>query len=280
MGLKNKPDITAVRAYWNRLPGGGCVLEVGNKYEVGSPEFFEYYDQIKQTDNELFVRGLFRFDQYKGKRIMDIGCGYGWFVKEFAKNGGVVTGIDLSPAAVELTKKMLTYYKLTAEIREANAEELPFADNTFDLVFSNGVLHHTPETQKAVDEAWRVLKPGGRAVISLYYRNLLLRPFMFKVTQTVMRLFGMKVVGRENMANSSSVEEFVRQYDGTDNPIGKVYSQKEAAQLFRKFRITGTELHYFPKRFLPEVIRRHIPLWLHKLLDNKLGTMIYFNLTK
>ncbi len=280
MESRNKPDIATVRAYWNRLPGGGCVLEVGKKFEVGTPEFFVYYDQIKKTDNELFVSGIFNFDQYSGQKILDIGCGYGWFVKEFAKNGGVVTGIDLSPSAVELTNKMLNYHRLAADIQEANAEQLPFTDDTFDFVFSNGVLHHTPDTHQAVNEAWRVLKPGGRALISLYYRNVLLQPLMFRITQMVMRLLGMKVIGRENMAKSASVEEFVRQYDGSDNPIGKVYSKKEALQLFSKFKIVKTELHYFPKRFLPEAVRRHMPIWLHKMLDNNLGTMIYFDLRK
>ena len=73
----------------------------------------------------------------------------------------------------ELLNKMLEIFDLKANVQQGNAEKLPFEDNTFDFISSSGVLHHTPDMQKAVNEAWRVLKPGGEAIISVYYKNIL-----------------------------------------------------------------------------------------------------------
>lgn len=107
-----------------------------------------------------------------------------------------------------------------------DVEELPFKSNVFDNVISFGVLHHTPNTEKGIKEIYRVLKPGGKAFLSFYYKNFLLRQPMFWFMTIAMRILGIKPKGREKMPYVKNPDEFVRIYDGNENPLGKAYSKQ------------------------------------------------------
>jgi ubiquinone/menaquinone biosynthesis C-methylase UbiE len=109
----------------------------------------------------------------RGKRVLDVGCGQGIDVVEYAFAGAEVVGIDLTPRHVELARKHLTLMGLEGMVTRADAESLPFADDVFDQVSSNGVLHHTPDMGAALREMHRVTKPGGAAVIVVYNRSSL-----------------------------------------------------------------------------------------------------------
>jgi SAM-dependent methyltransferase len=108
-----------------------------------------------------------------GLKVLDVGCGQGIDAIEYARAGADLTGIDLTPRHVELARRNLEALGLEADIVEGDGEQLPFADETFDRVSSNGVLHHTPDIDAALREIHRVLKPGGEARIILYNRNSL-----------------------------------------------------------------------------------------------------------
>jgi ubiquinone/menaquinone biosynthesis C-methylase UbiE len=108
----------------------------------------------------------------RGQHLLEIGCGMGYDSLEFLKRGVRVTATDLTPNAVRLAQRHFEVAGVQAEdVRVANALDLPFADDTFDAVWANGVLHATGDTARAVREARRVLKPGGRAIISHFYRK-------------------------------------------------------------------------------------------------------------
>jgi ubiquinone/menaquinone biosynthesis C-methylase UbiE len=106
-----------------------------------------------------------------GLDVLDVGCGQGIDVCEFALAGAFVTGIDLTPRHVELARKHVAEAGVEATIIEADAEELPFSPDSFDRVVSNGVLHHTPDIDAAFREARRVLRPQGCFSVILYNRN-------------------------------------------------------------------------------------------------------------
>jgi ubiquinone/menaquinone biosynthesis C-methylase UbiE len=106
-----------------------------------------------------------------GLKILDVGCGQGIDLAQYARAGAEVTGIDLTPRHAELARAHLSALGLDGQVVEGDAEALPFADTTFDRVSSNGVLHHTPDIEEALREIWRVLKPGGEARIILYNRR-------------------------------------------------------------------------------------------------------------
>jgi ubiquinone/menaquinone biosynthesis C-methylase UbiE len=103
--------------------------------------------------------------------VLEVGIGLGTDFTRFARAGARLAGIDLTEAAVDLVRRRLAHEGLEADVRVGDAENLPFADGTFDLVYSWGVLHHTPDTARALDEVRRVLRPGGEARIMLYSRR-------------------------------------------------------------------------------------------------------------
>lgn len=245
---------------------------------AGTKEFFDAIDKLRREDIEKFSYHLWQFDKHKNKKVLDIGCGPGWLVRNYAQNGAVVFAVDIANIAVELTKKMLEVYNLSATVQQANAEELPFEDNCFDFISSSGVLHHTPDMQKAVNEAYRVLKPGGEAIISVYYKNVLLNSLTFPLFLSTYRLFKPNVPGRNQMGFAKSVDDFIRMYDGEDNPVGYGLTFSECKKMFAKFELLGHEVHFFPKRFIPAL--NNSPDFLYKLLDNKFGTLIFLKLRK
>lgn len=106
-----------------------------------------------------------------GLEVLDVGCGQGIDLCEYALAGARATGIDLTPRHVELARLHLEQLGLGAEVHHGDAERLPFADASFDRISSNGVLHHTPDVLSAVKEIHRALRPSGRATIVVYNRD-------------------------------------------------------------------------------------------------------------
>lgn len=275
METTEKSSIEQVRAYWQAHP----LLSYEMK-EVGSPEFFEGLDRAKRLDIELFAMDYWRFDQFAGKTVLDVGCGPGWLTVAYAAGGALVTAVDLTPKAVELTVRHLAFKGLRAEVREGNAEALAFDDRSFDLVVSCGVLHHTPDCEKAIGECFRVTRPGGEAKICLYRKGILHSRFVWSVTRGLMRLLGVKHPGANLAETATDVDDFIRQYDGAANPVGIGKTNGQWCHIVEQvgFRVISAENHVFPKRFIPS--GRHIPVWLHALLDRWFGTMVYFQLTR
>ena len=157
-----------VKDFWTR---NVCQADLP-KAEKGSKEFFDEVEGIRYCYHyhlmPLFDRMV--SEAGAGSRLLEIGCGMGSDLLQLARRGFRVTGVDLTEAGIELAKKRFDIYGQQAELRVADAENLPFADSTFDVVYSFGVLHHTPDTPKSIKEVHRVLKAGGKAYIMLYYR--------------------------------------------------------------------------------------------------------------
>lgn len=110
------------------------------------------------------------FSQAIGQRVLEIGVGLGADHQRFAEAGAVLSGIDLTERAVEHSRRRLAAFDLTSDLTVGDAENLAFSDEIFDVVYSWGVLHHSPDTPRAVAEVWRVLKRGGHAKIMIYHK--------------------------------------------------------------------------------------------------------------
>lgn len=156
----------AVRNYWEAAPCGSSLTNS----EPGSKAFFDEIETARYR-LEPFILQFAEFEYWRDKRVLEIGVGVGTDFVRFARAGAALSGIDLTEASIELVRKRLALEGLDADLRVADAEALPFADGSFDLVYSWGVLHHTPDTERALREARRVLRPGGEARVMLYSRR-------------------------------------------------------------------------------------------------------------
>jgi SAM-dependent methyltransferase len=154
-----------VRAYWDHHIHD---LEI-TRHPVGSRGFFDDLDQYHFEKLHHLPR-LVDFDGYRGRMVLDVGCGAGVDLARFARGGAVVTGVDLAPSAIQLARANFEQQGLSGRFEVADGEALPFPDDSFDMVFAHGVVQYTANPQRLVQECRRVLKPGGRAVFQVYNR--------------------------------------------------------------------------------------------------------------
>ncbi len=154
-----------VRRYWEQHIHD---LEI-TSHPVGSRGFFDDLDQYHFEKLHHLLR-LVDFNGYRGKAVLEVGCGAAVDLARFAKGGAICTGVDIAESAIELAKANFQQQGLEANLRVANGEALPFPDNSFDLVYAHGVVQYTADPQRLVDEVRRVLKPGGEAVFQVYNR--------------------------------------------------------------------------------------------------------------
>lgn len=155
-----------VRSFWSRTPCGS--------WDATAPEgTSEYFAQIEARRYELepFIGRFAQFPATAGQSVLEIGVGLGTDHMQFARAGAKLHGVDLTDKGVELVRRRLELEGLSSELHVADAEALPFASDSFDYVYSWGVLHHTPDTPRAVAEAIRVLRPGGRLCVMVYSRH-------------------------------------------------------------------------------------------------------------
>jgi ubiquinone/menaquinone biosynthesis C-methylase UbiE len=260
-----------VRAFWQANPCGTKFSDA----EPGSRRFFELVEQHRY-ETEWHIPTAADFAASRGLRVLEIGCGMGTDGAQFAKAGADYTGIDLTEAAVAFARKRFELFNLPGTFRTADAEKLDFADETFDLVYSHGVLHHTPDIAAAISEVHRVLKKNGRALVMLYHRN----SYNYKVNIRLLRRGGAHLLKwdaglrlihrltgepieslqehakklREARNGSISDEEFLNQNtDGAGNPLARVYSRREARELFKDFSEVKFRAFFLNKRFVPIV---------------------------
>jgi SAM-dependent methyltransferase len=155
-----------VRAYWEDEPCGTGHASA----QEGTPEFFAQISAERDA-LEPFIADYADFASTRGQKVLEIGVGAGSDFIRFVRAGADATGVDLTAHAIALVRRRLELEGITADLRQADAERLPFPDASFDVVYSWGVLHHTPDSDRAIAEAQRVLKPGGRLCVMLYARH-------------------------------------------------------------------------------------------------------------
>ncbi|MCS7177282.1 MAG: class I SAM-dependent methyltransferase [Candidatus Kapabacteria bacterium] len=263
-----------VRQYWDQQPCGTQFTHL----PWGTSEFFTEVERFRYAV-QPFMHRLIGFHRYAGKRVLEIGCGLGTDLLQFARGGATVTGIDLSPQSVELARQHFELRGQEGTFLVADVEQLPFPDNTFDVVYSFGVLHHTPNIQHALAEIYRVLVPGGEVILMLYHRHSLHvwlgTPLYIAQTLRQQRgLRGMALLGTtlaELVHNYRRWEaEWVRVYDGPANPLGRAFSRREVKQLLHKFRAIRIRLC--------DPIRRRFPSWLNEFNQRLLAPLSGFYL--
>jgi 2-polyprenyl-3-methyl-5-hydroxy-6-metoxy-1,4-benzoquinol methylase len=239
------------RHWWtNNTMSYDWTSRVGSeKYSLG------WYDEIDRRfieSSKLFAHDarpfgkLIPYEAIAGKRVLEIGCGMGLHTELLAKSGAEVSAIDLSDTSVESTKNRLKLKKIEAKVQQADAETIPFADKSFDFVWSWGVIHHSSRTAKIVREISRVLAPEGETRIMVYNRD----------SASVFRAIMKYQIFRLGFLRGQSTDTALNR--GTDGFHARHYTKDQFEDLFRAFfkdvssEICGQEADALP---LPRAIR-------------------------
>jgi len=299
--MQSQEQLSDVNAFWN-------TEACGTHFVPDSKDLVDFYEKFREQRyrTEWHIPLLVPFAEVKGKSVLEIGTGNGADAAMFALNGAVYTGVDLTEAALDATRKHFAVLGLTGSFQRENAEQLSFPNETFDWVYSHGVLHHTPNPKKAIDEVWRVLKPNGRAIVMLYHRNSFnyyVRIMLYMRARVLLKIFSRFsswAADRENLNSNAVVgirgnqrpevwdthyqnflkrgwsylkaENFVHHCtDGPECPVAFAFSKKDARKLYAKFRNVTFRVAHFPLRRYS----RFFPFWLEKLLAEKFGWYLF-----
>jgi ubiquinone/menaquinone biosynthesis C-methylase UbiE len=170
-------------------------------------------------DLEPYIAEFAQFGSARGLRVLEVGVGMGADYLEWLKAGADAIGVDISSKSLERAQRRCELAGYGADLRVADAENLPFDDEQFDLVYSYGVMHHSPDTPRCVREAFRVLKPGGQLRIMLYHHP---------------SLTGVMLWLRYGVLRGKSLRHTV--YDSLESPGTKTYTQAEVRAMLTQFQ--------------------------------------------
>jgi SAM-dependent methyltransferase len=288
----------AIKEFWQGHPCGDAqVGGLRDRFHGDYDKFFTDYDQFRYQ-NERHLPACIQALNVAGKKVLEIGLGEGAESERLIRQGALWSGVDLTAEAVERVRTRLTLRELPYEdLRQGSVLDLPFADDSFDMVFSHGVLHHVPEIKQAQSEIHRVLRPGGELVIMMYARwslNYLLSIGVIR-RAALLAAYPLALAGilsddpsrgtlAVHLANARDrglarylrLEEFVhRNTDGPANPYALVYDRRRIERDFPSFRVTRTYKRFMhapplPVHRLPGETLMGWHLWAHlRPLDSR-----------
>lgn len=247
------------------------------KVESGSREWFEEIDRrflsasyfARGADGTPFGRFL-KKEYVAGKDVLEVGCGMGTHAAMLAGAGARLKAVDLTERAVEVTRRRLEMSGLRGSVERADAEHLPFADNSFDFVWSWGVIHHSHSMETCLAEITRVLRPGGRLGLMVYYRPSL----VYYVYAGLVRGVLMGKLLRQ------SVHQIY--IEASDGFYARVFNRKELTALLAEDyeKVSATvvglkaELFPIPRWQMKENLEGLTPDWLASAILSRWGSMI------
>jgi ubiquinone/menaquinone biosynthesis C-methylase UbiE len=237
--MSNAASKQAAVEQWTADPCG----EVAATGETGTRAYFESLQQARH-EYAPWMDASLDYAGTAGLDVLDVGCGQGIDLANYAKAGAAVTGVDLTPRHVELARAQLEALGLDGTVVLGDAESLPFAADSFDRVASNGVLHHTPDIAAALREVRRVLRPGGEARVILYNRSSL----HYWIHQV---LYWGVLKGRLRAEGSmEGVLSYVEHSSIGARPLVRVYSPRETRRLMLDagFSAVTTHVRHFHAR--------------------------------
>jgi ubiquinone/menaquinone biosynthesis C-methylase UbiE len=242
--------------HWTRHP---CASETSGE-DFCTRSFFDELERHRYEVYAPWFKKLIPFSGYKGKRVLEVGVGMGTDHLQFAKGGALCYGIDLTPKSVEITKRRFEVYDYASRLSASDTECMPFAENSFDMVYSFGVLHHVPNIGKAADEIYRVLRPGGETWIGLYHRWSVFFLFQKLMKDGLLRGGLFRTSYR---AFLSRIEEAPDQEPRRATVLVNVYSRRQVRKMFRRF--TGLSIH---TRHLTRNDLSPLARWAHRIPES------------
>jgi ubiquinone/menaquinone biosynthesis C-methylase UbiE len=241
--MSGPPDIDSVRAFWNENVNGDIFSKQTDRHTQA------FLDDVRKNRKRYAwnIDPFVKQAAQSGHRILEIGCGVGVDATHFAQLGKDIVAIDLAPEAVKLAKYHFAELGVNGDLQVENAEQLNFEDGIFDTVYSMGVLHHTPRIEKAMDEIFRVLKPGGKVYLMLYSK--------YSLNNLVHILFKIPYESPKNCK--------------IDAPVTYRYSKNDLKKLLHKFEFVSLK-----KTYLFGAGWRPLSDLCPRLLNNLLGKWI------
>lgn len=272
-----------IQNFWQQHPCGEDFVGGAEKFEADYENFFDNYDKFRYTKEPHILECLKNID-FQGKRTLEIGLGQGADAEQIIRRGADWFGLDLTHESAKRVKVRLNLRRLKAGgVTNGSAVEMPFADRSFDIVFSHGVLHHIPEIERAQSEIHRVLKPDGELIVMLYAKNSV----NYRLSISILRRLGLigayfakpktnGLVGQHirnakktGLLDYLKMKNFIhRNTDGAQNPYSKVYDLRDVASDFKDFTIVKSYQRFMhapplPVGFLPLEKKLGWHLWVH-----------------
>jgi ubiquinone/menaquinone biosynthesis C-methylase UbiE len=252
-------DILEVQKYWNARP---CNIRHSTK-PAGTREYFDEVEQRKYFV-ESHIPGFADFGKYKGKRVLEVGCGIGTDTINFARAGAIVTAVDYSEESLAMARKRAEVFGLPITFYHANAEELSrtVPVETYDLIYSFGVIHHTPHPERVIAEIKKYMGPQSVFKIMMYYH------WSYKV------LWILLTYGKMAFWN---IDKLVAKYSEaqTGCPVTYSYTKKSLAKLLQGFSVDRFDVdHIFPYS-IPEYKRyEYVKVWYFRILPKPVFRML------
>ncbi|HLW75576.1 MAG TPA: class I SAM-dependent methyltransferase [Bryobacteraceae bacterium] len=251
--------VSEVQNYWNARP---CNIRHSTK-EPGSQEYFNEVEARKYRV-EPHIPAFAEFEKWRGKKVLEIGCGIGTDTTNFARAGAQVTAVDLSDKSIEMAKKRLEVFGLSDRVRfvQANSEQLSdsLPPEPFDLIYSFGVIHHTPHPERVLEQLKLYTKPDTTVKLMVYNR------WSWKVLWILVR-YGKGQIWK--------LDELVADNSEAQNgcPVTYVYSRRQGRELLRAGGLQTIEAraeHIFPYRIPDYVKYRYVKVWYFRWMPGPL----------
>ncbi len=215
--MSNKSTKDSVKDFWENASCGEELYLKG----VSKEDYTKHASTRYTLEPEILKFADFK--SFESKKVLEIGVGLGADQQKIVESGAISWGIDLTPRAINHTKRRLELNNLISNLQVSDAENLPFENDFFDIVYSWGVLHHSPDTPKAISELYKVLKPGGYAKIMVYHKK---------------SIVGIMLWIRYGLLQLKPFITFKELYDKhLESPGTKAYSRKEAMTIFSQFDV-------------------------------------------
>ena len=264
-------DKQRAREQWSQDPAGAIY---GREHEFGTREFFDAVERHRYTEYAPWMPEVMGFKEFGDARLLEVGCGMGTDLLQFARGGAKVTGIDLTPRSIEISRRHFEVYGQRGDFAISDCEKLPFKSESFDVVYSHGVLHHTPDTAGAVRELHRVLRRGGQARVMLYHRGSAAYWLQIILRHGLLR--GELLRGR---SPEQIMSRYVEVNEGGGCPLVKVYSRTQARKLFSMFRDVSVEVEQLTRAEL-SILGRLIPEGMFRFLRQTIGGNVIISARK